>query len=230
MVTTSDLPGLGAQDVTARRLVNSRFPPIRLFDDVASEEDFEAIYAVQALTNPRLRAEAGDITHIEPGEIPFGIRGCSYAVAPFTHINPDGSRFSDGHFGVLYLADTVDPALAEVCHHQEAYWRRVPDLHYDRFVMRDLAYRFSEQGILDGLTVHEDDPIYNPDDYSASRPLGLALRNAGVPGLRYRSVRAPGHTCWALFTPRPVGDVVQCGHYELIWQAGKLAANRLSAV
>lgn len=230
MVAASDLPRLGAREVAARRLVNSRFPPIRLFDDVASEKDFEAIYAVQALTNPRLRAEAGDITHIEPGEIPFGIRGCSYAVAPFTHINPDGSRFSDGHYGVLYLADTVDTALAEVCHHQNAYWRRVPDLHYERFVMRDLAYRFREQAILDALKVPESDPIYNPDDYGASRALGLALRNAGAPGLRYRSVRAPGCTCWALFTPRPVGDVVQRGHYELVWQAGRLTVNRLSAV
>lgn len=40
-------------------------------------------------------------------EIPWGITGYSYATAPFTHINPAGSRFSDGSFGVLYVAEQV---------------------------------------------------------------------------------------------------------------------------
>nr|WP_256591107.1 RES family NAD+ phosphorylase [Pseudomonas sp. ERMR1:02] len=29
------------------------------------------------------------------------------------HVNPAGSRFSDGRFGVLYLADSMETALAE---------------------------------------------------------------------------------------------------------------------
>ncbi|BBC42095.1 hypothetical protein PDPE_1-02936 [Photobacterium damselae subsp. piscicida] len=73
------------------RLINTKYPPIALFDDVASPEEFEMLYAIQALTNPRLRDEVGDICLIDPAEIPFNcLRGRSYAVAPFTHINPKG--------------------------------------------------------------------------------------------------------------------------------------------
>ncbi|HAZ98258.1 MAG TPA: hypothetical protein DCX04_03025, partial [Halomonas sp.] len=128
MVKAADLPVLPARDVIGYRLVNSKFPPIDLFDDVADPDEFAALHALQSLTNPRLQNEVGDLALLPLEQIPFGIRGCSYAVAPFTHINPEGSRFSDGSFGVLYLADTLETAIAEVKHHQQAYWQRVPEL------------------------------------------------------------------------------------------------------
>ena len=122
MVKAADLPVLPARDVIGYRLVNSKFPPIDLFDDVADPDEFAALHALQSLTNPRLQNEVGDLALLPLEQIPFGIRGCSYAVAPFTHINPEGSRFSDGSFGVLYLADTLETAITEVKHHQQAYW------------------------------------------------------------------------------------------------------------
>ncbi len=67
------------------RLVNSKYPPIDLFDDVADMDEFEAVFAVQVLTNPRIQNEIGDLNLISKEEIPFGIDGCSYAVAPFIH-------------------------------------------------------------------------------------------------------------------------------------------------
>lgn len=56
--------------------------PISVFDDVAYADEFEALYALQALTNPRLQNEAGNLNFIPTDEIPFGIPGCFYAVAP----------------------------------------------------------------------------------------------------------------------------------------------------
>ncbi len=114
-------PVPGSEIIKSYRLVNSKFPPIALFDDVASDEEFDALYALQALTNPRLQNEVGNLNLIPRSEIPFGITGCAYATAPFTHVNPQGSRFADGAFGVLYLADSMDTAVAEVRHHQQAY-------------------------------------------------------------------------------------------------------------
>ena len=93
--------GNGA-DIRAYRLVNSKFPPIAIFDDVASADEFESLYALQAITNPRLANQAGRLELIPRADIPFGIPGCSYAAAPFTHVNPDGSRFSDGSFRDLH--------------------------------------------------------------------------------------------------------------------------------
>jgi hypothetical protein len=164
-----------------------------------------------------LKNEVGQLELIARSEIPFGIAGCSYAIAPFTHVNPAGSRFSDGSFGVLYLADTMEAALAEVRHHQGLYWSKVPSLNYERFVFRGLACAFGDAGMKDAAALPMSDPVYAPDDYSHSRVLGRAVRDAGCPGLRYHSVRMPGSHCWALMTPRPVSSIIQAAHYEMVW-------------
>lgn len=223
------LPRLPAREVIGHRLVNSKFPPISLFDDVASREEFEALHALQAMTNPRLLAEAGDLALLPPAEIPFGIPGCAYAAAPFTHVNPEGSRFGDGGFGVLYLADHLATALTEVRHHQQAYWSRVPDLHYERFTFRGLRARFDESGIRDALVLPPTHPVLSPGDYAASQALGRTIREGGDAGLRYPSVRQPGATCWALMTPRPMRELVQTHHYEMIWNGRLTEVNRLTS-
>lgn len=213
----------------AHRLVNSRFPPIDLFDDVSTADEFEMLYQLQALTNPRLQNELGRLELLPRAQIPFGIPGCSYACAPFTHVNPAGSRFSDGGFGALYLADTPDTALAEVRHHQQQYSAKVPGLSYERFVFRGLQCTFTDNHILDALPLTLSHPVHAPDSYTQSRHLGRTSREAGYPGLRYLSVRQPGSICWVLMTPRPVSSIVQTAHYEMIWNGAITSVNRISA-
>src|SRR5690606_15574123 len=41
------------------RIIPSRFPPIQLFERVTEPEDLDAVFELEALTNPRLRDEAG---------------------------------------------------------------------------------------------------------------------------------------------------------------------------
>lgn len=223
------LPLLAEQEQRAYRLVNSRFPPIDLFDDVADAAEFEGLYQLQALTNPRLQNEIGRIALIPVAEIPFGIPGCSYAVGPFTHVNPAGSRFSSGDFGVLYLADVMETAIAEVRHHQNQYWSKVAGLNYERFLFRGLVCTFDEVANRDATGMPLSEPIYDPDDYSAARQLGHAAKRAGSPGLRYNSVRSPGNHCWALMTPRHVKSIVQTAHYEMIWNGQITSVSRLSS-
>jgi len=226
VVKAADVKKLPAREVTGYRLVNSKFPPIDLFDDVASAEEFAALHALQALTNPRLQNEIGNLALLPPERIPFGIRGCSYAVAPFTHVNPQGSRFSDGSFGVLYLADTLETAIAEVKHHQQVYWQNVPELHYERFVFRGLKAIFDEGGLGDALALPIDHAIYAPDDYSVSRPFGDGVRRS-MDGLRYHSVRKLNAHCWALMTPTNVADIIQTTHLEMIWNGAITQVNHL---
>lgn len=227
MVKSSDLPLLEGHSQPAYRLVNSKFPPIALFDDVASEDDFEALYQIQAITNPRLQNEIGSLELIARDQIPFGIPGCSYAIAPFTHVNPAGSRFSSGGFGVLYLADRMDTAIAEVRHHQQYYWSNVAGLNYERFVFRGLTVNFSEAGLRDATVLPLSDPIYAPDDYSRSNALGAEVKQAGDAGIRYRSVRAPGNICWALLTPRLVTSVLQAAHFEMVWSGQIISVSQI---
>ncbi len=230
MVVPKGLPVRADARCQAYRLVNSKFPPINLFDDVADAEEFEILYQLQALTNPRLHNETGRLELIPRSEIPFGIPGCSYATAPFTHVNPAGSRFSDGSYGVLYLADSMETALAEVRHHQEQYWSNVEGLNFERFVFRGLSCQFNEAGLLDATSVPMSEPIYDADDYTHSRQFGRLVRQGGFPGLRYHSVRNPVQHCWALLTPRRVLSIIQTAHYEMIWNAGITSVSVIAEV
>ena len=110
----------------AHRLIPSRFPPVGLFDRVADAADLEAVFAIEALTNDRLREEAGSLALV-PLEDRIAGPGTTPIMAAFTHLNPEGSRFSDGSFGVYYCAETLETALAEVRHHREAFLRRTQE-------------------------------------------------------------------------------------------------------
>jgi hypothetical protein len=222
-VALADLRAYSTPSITGHRLVNAKVPPIALFEDVASSDEFEALYALQALTNPRIQTELGSLKLISLDEIPFGIRGCHYATAPFTHINPDGSRFSDGSYGLLYVADTADTAVDEVRYHQYQYWSNVPELHYERFVFKELVCTFSAMKGLDASHIVMDDPIYSANNYRASKPLGLEIKLQNEhSALKFNAVRNPGGECHALFSPQEVSDVVQASHYEMVWSGSDI--------
>ncbi|GLT20231.1 hypothetical protein GCM10007938_40140 [Vibrio zhanjiangensis] len=207
------------------RLIASKYPPINLFDDVVDPEDFEIMYQLQALTNPRIQDEAGNVSLIKPEEIPYHCkRGRSYAVAAFTHINRDGSRFADGSFGMLYTGDTEMTAIKEVEYHQHRCWSKVEGLHYDRLVFRALRVTFDATHLFDALDKPMDDPIYDAECYTAGQALGRRVRNdETLNGIVYRSVRHEGGICWALSTPKVVSDVVQCYHLEMIWDGHQIS-------
>lgn len=198
---------------TSYRMINSKFPPITLFDDVMDEEDFDTAYALQSLTNPRILNELGDLTLISKQEIPYGISGANYVTAPFTHINPDGSRFSDGSFGMLYLADLVETAIAETRYHQEKCFRAIEGLHYDTVDMRCLKVTFSAE-LINAVSVNE---IHAINDYTASRVFGAELKEAKEAGLQYRSVRNEGSICWGLMSPAYVESAIQIKHFEFVF-------------
>ncbi|PSU58639.1 hypothetical protein CTM75_16630 [Photobacterium phosphoreum] len=204
------------------RLINTKYPTINLFDDVASPEEFEMLYAIQAITNPRLRDEVGNISLIETSEIPFHCeRGRSYAVAPFTHINPNGGRFNDGYFGALYIALSEETAALEVKYHQEKYWSNIEGLEYDRFVFRNLIVSYDLQSCYE--VTHKDSEILNINSYVASQQLARELKKDNYQAIKYPSVRSESGICWALFTPKPVYDVVQSNLLEMIWDGEKIA-------
>ena len=225
MVAIAALPQKKFREQIAYRLVNSKFPPIAIFDDVANNEEFEALFRLQARTNPRLLDEIGHIRLIKPERRPFGITGCNYALAPFTHINTLGSRFSRGEFGVLYAAEEMETALAETCFHQQRYFQmQVPGLKYDRIVMRGLKLNFSATLINIHTPKINKFGWYNPDDYAAARDLGTTIKAADKDGIWFESVRKPNTSCYALFSPHLIHSVVQTRHYEFVWNGARIDA------
>lgn len=212
------------------RLINSKFPPISMFDDVASVEDFDIVFALQSLTNPRLRDEIGDMTLLNKQDIPFGIKGCSYATAPFTHINKDGSRFSNGLFGVLYLADNIDTAIAETKYHQQKMLMAIKGVHYDTIIMRGLRCVFSAELTdckVSDLETMTTSPIYHKTNYNEAQRFGAEQRKSTIEGIQFTSVRNPFSTCYALFTPKCIEEIVQSSHYEYVWSGTEISTVRL---
>ena len=207
---------------TAYRLIPSKYPPRSLFDDVANHDEFEVLFAIQELTNPRIRNELGNLNRVPPQERPYGIRGCNYALGPFVHLNPTGSRFSNGDFGVYYAADDVQTAIAETRHHQQHYFSGVFGLKFDRLTMRCLKTQFSASlRDIRGEEFKIQD-WYDKDNYVAAQQLGASLKKNHDAGIVYSSVRVDDKTCYALFSPNMINDIIQTAHYEYIWDGEKI--------
>ncbi len=206
----------------AYRLISSKYPTKSLFDDVANHDEFEVLFALQGLTNPRIRNELGSLNRVPVDERPYGIRGCNYALGPFVHLNPQGSRFSRGDFGVYYAAENIQTAIYETRYHQSRYFSAVTGLKYDRLQMRCLKTQFS--GNLRDISGENFMNLdwYNHDDYTAAQVLGAALKIKKEQGLKYQSVRHSSFICYALFTPKIISNVIQSAHYDYIWDGKKI--------
>ena len=48
------------------RIIPSKYPPISLFENCVDPDLLDELYAVEALTNDRLREEAGELNLVRP--------------------------------------------------------------------------------------------------------------------------------------------------------------------
>ena len=203
------------------RIVPSRFPPIQLFERVAEPDDLDAIFELEALTNPRLRDEVGDISLVAPEDRVSG-PGASVIMAAFTHLNPDGSRFTDGTFGAFYAANDIETAIAETSYHRARFMRATaePKMELDmRVYAVDLA------GELHDLRGRQKDfaLVYHKTDYAVARQLAQALRNGGSNGIAYDSVRREDGQCVAVFRPPLLSNARQERHLCYVWDGNRIS-------
>jgi hypothetical protein len=205
----------GFNDQTCYRLIPNKFPPISLFDDVADGEDFEELFAVQAMTNPRLQAQIGDLNLVPKGERIFGIEGSGHVMAAFTHVNPDGSRFSNGEYGIFYGAADLKDAIEETRYHRAMFmgYTKEPAQEID---MRCLVAKFSATLTDIRAVPYLGTALYHPTDYSQGQSLGLQCKKDGLDGIAYSSVRGKGD-CFALFKPSLISNCVQASHFGYVW-------------
>ena len=199
----------------AYRVIPTRFPAVNLFDRVASPEDFDALYALEAMTNDRLRTEVGELDLVPREERRFG-PGYGPIMAALTHLNPLGSRFSDGTYGVFYCARSRGTAIAETRYHTARFLEATAEPPM-RQQMR--LYTVVAQGEVVDL---RGDPkldlaVLSPDDYLAGQSLGRAVREAGAPGIAYPSVRDTEGECLAAFRTTLLRDCHHAAYLEYNW-------------
>jgi hypothetical protein len=207
----------------AWRIIASRYPPIHLFERVsANPAVWDALIALESATNPRLRDEIGEIQLVPPERRVSGANA-SWVMASFTHVNPRGSRFSDGTWGVYYAANRIETAIAETVHHfaRLAGDAQDPPRREDmRVLVGTVANTFHN---VDALPRARRAAVLDPDSYEASRTLARGLRDAGSNGLTYPSVRDARGRCVAAFWPDVVGVPIQERHLQYEWDGAKVA-------
>jgi len=203
------------------RLVPSRFPPVGLFDRVANVSDLDAVYAIESLTNARLRDEVGNLRLVPENERQSG-SGTTPIMAGFTHLNPEGSRFTDQYFGAYYAAKDIETALSETRYHRERFLRHTnePPIDID---MRSYASEINTE-LHDIRGMQKDlSAIYDANSYNESQKLARNLRNDGSNGIVYDSVRHADGECVGIFRANIPQPVTQGSHYCFQWDGNSIS-------
>ena len=203
------------------RIIPSRFPTIHLFEDVADPKDLEAVFELEAMTNDRLRDQIGQLSLIPPKDRISG-PGTGYIMAAFTHLNPLGSRFSDGSWGVYYAAFDLATAIAETSYHRSLFLRATKEeaMELDmRVLIADL------KGSLHDIRGQQKQMprIYDPDDYGTSQKFAKKLRVSGSDGIVHDSVRKPSGECVAVFRPPLLSNCRQEQHLCYVWDGSEIS-------
>lgn len=202
----------------AYRIVPSRFPTVGVYDRIADPADLDAVFAIEAMTNPRLREEAGALKLV-PKERRICGPGSTPVMAAFTHLNPEGSRFSDGTWGVFYAAHSLATAVEETAYHRERFLEATSETACE-IQMRCYRTRIDNKlhDIRGGWLAEHD-----PQSYVASVALARQLRDAGSNGIVFDSARHAGGECVAAFHPDVVAPCVQAQHLIYRWDGSTIA-------
>ena len=210
------------------RLIPSRFPPIGLFDTVATAADLAPVMELAGWTNDRLVAER--IARLPQSEWVYGRANASVVMAAFLHVPPGGLRFNGRDLGAWYAAAALPTAIAEVGHHlrREAVATAATALtrQYRTYTAR------LEGAYLDLRGQQAARPeIFASDSYGASQTLGESIRASGGAGILFDSLRHAGGLNVVAHRPRNILDVTQGDHFEIRVEAAtrRIDARRLAA-
>lgn len=194
------------------RLIPSRFPPIGLFDTVATAADLAAVMELAGWTNDRLVAER--IARLPQADWVYGRANASIVMAAFLHVGPAGGRFNGVDLGAWYASAALVTAAVEVAHHmrREAVARGVAGVQrqFRQYSARAIGAYLDIRGAQEEFA-----EVYAPDSYAASQVLGEEIRAKGRAGILYDSVRHLGGVNVVVHRPRNVVDVVQADHFEV---------------
>jgi hypothetical protein len=193
------------------RLIPSRFPPVEPYQPIAPSETWDALKAIELMTNPRLR-EVSARDYLWPED-----RGVeqNWVVAPFAYPNPHPSRFSDGSFGYCIVAESDDGALADSVASREIFLRktREPATKLDmRMLVTPLLTSLHDLAALDSA------------EPGKIRQAAISLREDKSYGLLLPSRTRSGESIAITLRPTAfAGAAVQSDHYSYIWDGERIS-------
>ncbi len=195
------------------RLIPSRYAEERVFDRVTDPRDRATTDAVEGMTSNRQRHERGEIELVPPGDEAKGPGG-AFIMAAISYLNPEGSRFSDGTYGVYYATRDMETSIAETKPHHTRFLieSRLGPMRLEMRALRaDLDARLHD---LRGPAAKTFSKALSRSSYAVSQELGVHLRSMGSYGIAWPSVRHHGGECAAIFRPpalsncRPTHNII----------------------
>jgi len=130
-------------------------------------------------------------------------------MAPFTHVNVLGSRFSDGSYGVYYAARQLETAIRETAYHFARFASHADDpprRETMRVLVGSIEHSFDDVYALDETTKAA---ILDKHSYAQSRPFGTDRLGATV-------------AVMASFIPASATAAVSVSRYSgLTWSASR---------
>lgn len=208
------------------RLIPSRFPPIPAFDAVTTVDDLEAVMELEGWTNDRLVSPR--LARLPRAEWVYGCPNASVIMAAFLHGSPAGMRFSDADLGAWYGSSQLNTALLEVANGLRK------EIALSALTQKTESYRQYKADLAgDYVDIFGTHPEYHdPDDasYRVAQAFGRRVRETQArSGIRYESVRAPGHENWVCFRPSLVQSVRQVDHFKIeVPPLGRVVVRKLS--
>ena len=195
------------------RLIPSQFPPIGLFDTIATAADAVAVMELTGWTNDR---QVNDrITRLPEDLWVYGRPNSSVIMGSFLHVAPGGMRFNRAELGAWYAATEIQTAIAEVAHHlrRDAIASHAPSMSRT-YRTYSSALAGDEYRDIRGLSAAQPE-IYRSEAYSAAQDFGESVRSAGQCGIIYDSLRRRNGINLVAFIPPNITDVMQTEHFEI---------------
>ena len=196
------------------RIIPSRNPPVDLYRRVAPAEDWPSIIKVELLTNPRVREMREGLGLIRPEDLTGGTTQ-NWILAPFTYLNPDGSRFSDGSYGTCLLTQNLETALLESIRLREAFLASTQE-EPTRLDMRVIKTKV--QGEFDDFAKLPAAP-----DDDAHKRFWKQRQQDGIDGVHFKLSKVATSDCVEAFRPRVLSRAVQERHLTYTWNGRVIA-------
>ncbi len=133
----------------------------------------------------------------------------------------NGTRFSDGSYGVYYAGRKLETALREVAYHRARFHVRTKD-RATRTAFKVISA--SVTATLHDLRKGEWNQLLDPDParYGVPQAFGAQLKEAKSNGIVYPSVRHPGGECIGAFWPNVLSKFAEGNRIALQWDGRKI--------
>jgi hypothetical protein len=211
---------VGSQGIF-HRVVNASLPDVDVFDDIGEKGDFAAIYKMHAhaLTNARNSFLAKGI--IKDWEVPRAGQQVHIVLAPFIYVPFSTSRFSAGEYGVLYAADSVECALAEVCYHLNKHFMNVNGLQPESVMLNEFVMQYTQA--LDDVT--EKKELHHPNSYRKSQAFGSDMQSH-IEALRFTLAFMPGASANSKYIVNPAYNIEADYHFGVFFKSVRYKGGR----